>query len=89
MQLNNTGLLVYGDVEPSASGVRDLGQTDNGWAQLAIGERSSDPADPSEGVTVIWMSDGTGSGDDGDLMIKATAGGVTKTATIFDFSEAV
>ena len=34
----------------------------------------------------MWMSDGTGSGDDGDLMVKITAGGVTKTATLIDFS---
>ena len=32
------------------------------------------------------MSDGTDSGDDGDIMIKITAGGVTKTVTLVDFS---
>lgn len=54
--------------------------------QLTLAERSTDPSDPSEGNMVIWLSDGTASGDDGDLMIKITAGGVTKTATIIDFS---
>ena len=49
-------------------------------------ELSADPADPAEGSTVQWMSDGTGSGDDGDIMVKITAGGVTKTATLLDFS---
>lgn len=49
-------------------------------------ELSSDPTDPDEGAHVIWQSDGTGSGDDGDIMIKITAGGVTKTATLVDFS---
>ena len=49
-------------------------------------ELSSDPSDPAEGSFVTWMSDGTGSGDDGDIMMKITAGGVTKTTTLVDFS---
>lgn len=49
-------------------------------------ELSADPSDPDEGAHVIWQSDGTGSGDDGDIMMKITAGGVTKTVTIVDFS---
>lgn len=53
---------------------------------IRIGEASTDPADPPEGQCVIWQSDGTGSGDDGDLMIKITAGGTTSTGTIVDFS---
>ena len=53
---------------------------------LKIRERSYDPDDPSEGETVIWMSNGEGSGSDGDIMIKITSGGVTKTATLVDFS---
>jgi len=53
---------------------------------LTLSEKSSDPSDPSEGQSVLWMSDGTGTGDDGDILIKITAGGVTKTATLVDFS---
>jgi hypothetical protein len=49
-------------------------------------ERSADVADPPEGHYSIWLSDGTGAGDDGDLMVKITAGGVTKTATLVDYS---
>ena len=49
-------------------------------------ELSSDPGNPDEGHSVIWMSDGTGSGEDGDIMIKITAGGTTKTITLVDFS---
>jgi hypothetical protein len=49
-------------------------------------ELSADPADPAEGHHVIWQSDGTGSGDDGDIMIKSTAGGVTKIGTLIDHS---
>lgn len=51
-------------------------------------ERSSDLSDPPEGQFNSWMSDGTGSGDDGDIMMKITAGGVTKTVTLVDFSAA-
>ena len=50
-------------------------------------ELSADPSDPAEGKSVTWQSDGTGSGDDGDLMVKLTAGGVTKITTLIDFSE--
>ncbi len=53
---------------------------------LKIKERSYDPSDPSEGESVIWMSNGEGSGSDGDIMIKITAGGTTKTVTLVDFS---
>jgi hypothetical protein len=49
-------------------------------------EKSADPSDPDEGNFILWMSDGTGSGDDGDIMIKITAGGSTKTGTVVDFS---
>jgi hypothetical protein len=55
-------------------------------AELALTEKSADPSNPAEGQSVIWQSDGTGSGDDGDIMVKITAGGVTKTATLLDFS---
>jgi hypothetical protein len=51
-------------------------------------ELSTDPADPDEGHWVIWMSDGTGAGDDGDIMIKSTANSTTKTGTLFDHSAA-
>lgn len=49
-------------------------------------ERSSDPPEPAEGTFVIWMSDGTGKGDDGDIMIASKAGGTTKYGTLFDHS---
>lgn len=53
---------------------------------ITLNEKSSDPANPAEGRSVIWMSDGTGSGDDGDIMMKITAGATTKTITLVDFS---
>ena len=42
--------------------------------------RDDDPSDPIAGTTVLWMTTG------GDLKAKITIGGVTKTATIVDFS---
>lgn len=49
-------------------------------------EKSADPAEPAEGEYVIWMSDGTGKGDDGDVLIASKAGGTTKYTTLFDHS---
>jgi hypothetical protein len=53
---------------------------------LNLLERSADPTEPSEGQSVIWMSDGTGKGADGDILIASQAGGVTKWTTLFDHS---
>jgi hypothetical protein len=55
---------------------------------LGLVEKSADPGNPVEGKAIIWMSDGTGAGDDGDIMIKIRAGGVVKTKTLVDFSAA-
>tara|TARA_Y100000310_G_scaffold344258_1_gene456037 strand:- start:1289 stop:2404 length:1116 start_codon:yes stop_codon:yes gene_type:complete len=49
-------------------------------------ERSSDPTEPTEGHAVVWMSNGSGKGDDGDVMIASQAGGATKYGTLFDHS---
>ena len=53
---------------------------------LKLLEKSSDPAEPSEGECIIWLSDGTGKGDDGDLMVASKAAGTTKYGTLFDHS---
>lgn len=53
---------------------------------LKILSRSSDPAVPANGQAVIWVSDGTGKGDAGDVLIASTVGGATKYATLFDHS---
>jgi len=47
---------------------------------------SSDPSDPGAGNSVQWVSDGTGSGDAGDVMMKINVGGTTKTVTLVDYS---
>jgi hypothetical protein len=56
------------------------------FSRFTFHELSADPSDPAEGYAVMWMSDGTGAGDDGDVLLKITAGGATKTATLVDFS---
>jgi hypothetical protein len=72
-------------IRPQNNGI-SLGDSTYGWAGIWGQELSADPTNPSEGSHVIWQSNGTGSGDDGDIMMKITAGGVTKTATLVDFS---
>ena len=52
-----------------------------------LAQRDSDPANPGNGESVIWQSDGTSSGDDGDILMKITdSSGTTKTTTLVDFS---
>lgn len=48
---------------------------------------SADPPDPVAANSVQWVSDGTGSGDAGDVMMKINVGGSVKTVTLIDFSE--
>jgi hypothetical protein len=49
---------------------------------------SADPTDPDAGNSVQWVSDGTGSGDAGDVMMKINVTGTVKTVTIVDYSAA-
>ncbi len=53
---------------------------------LRLKERTSDPQEPIEGTAIIWLSDGTGKGDDGDVMIASKVDGNTRFATLFDHS---
>ena len=48
---------------------------------LRLDALSVDPVNPAEGSAVIWISDGTGSGDDGDVMVKSSAGLATASYT--------
>lgn len=49
---------------------------------------TSEPSGPpgSNGWWYLWVSNGTGDGDAGDLMVKIRSGGATKTHTLVDFS---
>lgn len=54
---------------------------------INIGALAANPDDPPKDTATIWVSDGTGGGDDGDLMCKITnAAGTTVTGTILDYS---
>lgn len=54
--------------------------------RLNLLERSADPPEPENGKGVIWLSDGTGKGDDGDVMIAVNVDGTTLYGTLFDYS---
>lgn len=49
-------------------------------------QQSADPPNPGAGAAVLWMSDGTGSGDAQDIMMFINDGSTTKTITLVDFS---
>ena len=82
---NNYGLIVEnGDV--------GIGTTSPDYplhvdGEIAGIEKSSDPNEPDEGEYIIWMSDGNGKGDDGDVIIASNAGGNTYWAIVFDYSD--
>ncbi len=75
IQAGNVGIGIIAPIYPLS--------VDGGISGL---EKSADPTEPAEGSYVIWMSDGTGKGDDGDVLIGSQAGGVTKWTTLFDHS---
>lgn len=56
------------------------------FENLDLIERSSNPSKPPEGETAIWMSDGTGLGGDGDVMIASTVSGTTRYSILFNHS---
>ena len=58
---------------------------DTTLTRILLTEKTTDQAAQGEGSTVIWMSDGSGSGADGDIMVKITAGATTNTFTLVDF----
>ena len=49
---------------------------------LYLKERSSDPQVPPDGVGVIWISDSTGTGADGDVILKRNIGGTEYAARL-------
>ena len=58
------------------------------WNQLHIFVAQAEPDDPEAGTSVPWMSNGTGLGDEGDIMVKVNVGGTIKYCTLCDFSNA-
>ena len=58
----------------------ELNSLDKTLQTQTIFNRDNDPNDPIENQSVLWMTAG------GDIKAKITIAGVTKTATIVDFS---
>ena len=56
------------------------------WNEYHIYVAQEEPDDPAAGTAVPWMSNGTGAGNEGDIMIKINVGGTTKTATLVPYS---
>ena len=84
----STNVAIGYDVDvDSATGSNQINIADRYFHdRIRLLERTSDPAKPAEGNCIVWMSDGTGLGDDGDVIISSTAGGVTNYAILFDHS---
>ena len=70
------------DVDGTISGSSLEVDSITGVTNFGFTELSADPSDPTEGESAIWQSDGTASGNDGDLMVKRTYGGTTYTDKI-------
>jgi hypothetical protein len=62
--------------------------TDPDANTIEFAERTSEPGKPAEGNAVLWMTNGAGIGDDGDVILGVTAGGSTKYTIIHDHSAA-
>ena len=73
---------------PVGTGADGVAAGNHQHEKAPLTAQSSDPADPSDGEGAMWLSDGTGTGDEGDVLIKITVGEVTKTVVLVDFSEA-
>lgn len=84
----STNIVIGHDIDvDSATGSNQINIGDRFFHdRIRLLERTSDPAKPAEGNMIVWMSDGTGLGDDGDIIIASTAGGVTNYAILFDHS---
>lgn len=55
-------------------------------SSLTLLKQSADPSDPAVGQSVVWMSDGTGAGDPGDIMVKVNSASTVNTFTLVDFA---
>jgi len=67
---------------------KDNGRTQAGITSIILSFTSAEPPDPVANECVQWVSNGTGAGDAGDVMMKINDGTTVKTVTLVDFSAA-
>ncbi len=79
MTLTND-LTVVGDITIYGTDEAEFG------ANELLLEQVAEPPDPADDKSVMWLSNGTGIGDAGDLMIKIQFGSVVKNKTLIDFA---
>ena len=75
---NNAGLAADSGklIQLSSGGLIHSAYLPNSIPFVAL---AADPANPADGEAVMWQSDGTGSGDTGDIMMKITRSAITAT----------
>ncbi len=81
---------IYGDNVTATGNVTVDGDISTDGAidssYVSLNEQSSDPSLAGAGKTAIWQSDGTGAGDDGDIMAKVyDSAGNSVTRTLIDY----
>lgn len=67
--------------EQSFAGEITIAGLVNANAGIEMAALAADPATPAAGRGVLWMSDGTGTGSEGDLIFKWRDAGDTTTTT--------
>ena len=53
---------------------------------LLMPHRNTDPAYPADGESILWVSDGTKTGDAGDFFIAASVSGTVRYQKVMDYS---
>ena len=56
------------------------------FTEVGLLQKSANPSDPADGNAAVWMSDGTDSGNEGDVMVKITTSLPASYADAADYS---
>lgn len=78
-------LMAWFDFPKATPYQRRTGLTTIARNQLVLNQEPQ-PNEPEIDTAIMWLSDGTGHGDAGDVMIGSNNGGTTTYATVFDQS---
>jgi hypothetical protein len=54
--------------------------------KIKLFQQSSNPVKPELGWGIMWLSNGSGLGDPGDLIVASNVTGITKYSIVFDYS---